>query len=94
MGQRHPRLGDDEFYALVDEFMVAVQDKWPSCLIQFEDFSNNHCFELLEKYRNRQLCFNDDIQGTGAVIAAGFLNALKVTKAKAKDARYVMPSCI
>ncbi|XP_055389035.1 NADP-dependent malic enzyme-like [Condylostylus longicornis] len=87
LGQRQPRLADPEYYALVDEFMSAVKDKWSSALLQFEDFSNNHCFDLLEKYRNKQLCFNDDIQGTGAVIAAGFLNALKITKTLPRDCR-------
>jgi malate dehydrogenase (oxaloacetate-decarboxylating) len=54
-----------------------VKPTWPSAVIQFEDFSNNHCFDLLERYQNKYRCFNDDIQGTGAVIAAGFLNAIK-----------------
>lgn len=89
LGQRYPRLPDDEFYPLVDEFITAVTTKWPRALIQFEDFSNNHCFTLLEKYRRKCLCFNDDIQGTGAVVAAGFLNALKVTGQQPKDCRVV-----
>jgi len=58
---------------------LAVKDKWPAALLQFEDFSNNHCFDLLEKYRHKLRCFNDDIQGTGAVIAAGFITAVKLT---------------
>ena len=65
---------------ITDEFMAAVRDKWPNALVQFEDFSNDHCFDLLERYRDTHLCFNDDIQGTGAVILAGFLNCVKVTK--------------
>lgn len=69
--------------------MSGVKDKWPNALVQFEDFSNNHCFDLLAKYRDRQLCFNDDIQGTGAVIAAGFLNAIKVTNTLPRDCRLV-----
>ncbi len=58
----------------MEEFITAVKDKWPTCLvqviksclcvtIQFEDFSNDHCFDLLEKNKYKILCFNDDIQG-------------------------------
>lgn len=79
IGVRSKRVEDEQYYALVDEFLMAVKDKWPKCLVQFEDFSNNHCFELLERYRNKLLCFNDDIQGTGAVVAAGFVNAARMS---------------
>lgn len=47
---------------MVDEFIHAVKLRWPHCLIQFEDFSNENALTLLEKYRDRHLCFNDDIQ--------------------------------
>lgn len=45
--------------------------------IQFEDWSSEHAFELLSRYQNKMLCFNDDIQGTGAVILAGVINAIR-----------------
>ena len=41
------------------------------CLIQFEDFATTHAFAILDKFRDRFLCFNDDIQGTGAVVTSG-----------------------
>lgn len=78
IGWRHKRVADELYYELCEEFVVAVQTRWPGCLIQWEDFSNNHCFSLLDKYRPRCLSFNDDIQGTGAVIAAGFLVSARV----------------
>jgi len=58
---------------------ILFQKKWPNCLVQFEDFSNDVCFDILDRYRNDFLCFNDDIQGTGAVVLSGFLNAVKLT---------------
>jgi malate dehydrogenase (oxaloacetate-decarboxylating)(NADP+) len=58
-----------------------------SIVVQFEDFKNP--FPALEKYQNKYSCFNDDIQGTGAVILAGIINALKVTGVPAKDQRAV-----
>jgi hypothetical protein len=64
-GEKRPKMQNQEYYEFVDEFITAVKDKWPECLLQFEDFSNDHCFELLERYRKRMRCFNDDIQGTG-----------------------------
>jgi len=83
LGLKRKRVRGPEFFEFVSEFMHAVKITWPKCLVQFEDFSNDVCFDLLDQYRNEQLCFNDDIQGTGAVIVAGFLNAAKITEKKA-----------
>jgi malate dehydrogenase (oxaloacetate-decarboxylating)(NADP+) len=55
----------------MDEFVNAVQKKYPDALIQFEDFLTPNAYALLNRYRNRVLCFNDDIQGTAAVALAG-----------------------
>jgi len=77
-GLRRPRAGDAEYLPFVAEFVEAVKAKWPKAVLQFEDFSSPHCFDLLEQHRHRGRIFNDDIQGTGAVIAAGFVNAAKV----------------
>ncbi|KAG5503417.1 hypothetical protein JKF63_05556 [Porcisia hertigi] len=80
LGLREPRCNEADFYALLDEFMEAAKEAWPSAVVQFEDFSNNHCFDMLERYQTKYRCFNDDIQGTGAVIAAGFRTAVQLSK--------------
>jgi len=89
LGEGHHRLTGDEYYEMVDEFIQAAHERWPMALIQFEDFTNNHAFPLLEKYRDKVLCFNDDIQGTGAVALAGILGALKITGQKLTDQKIV-----
>eukprot|EP00326_Haptolina_ericina_P013578 CAMPEP_0181214592 /NCGR_PEP_ID=MMETSP1096-20121128/25543_1 /TAXON_ID=156174 ORGANISM="Chrysochromulina ericina, Strain CCMP281" /NCGR_SAMPLE_ID=MMETSP1096 /ASSEMBLY_ACC=CAM_ASM_000453 /LENGTH=333 /DNA_ID=CAMNT_0023306353 /DNA_START=1 /DNA_END=1002 /DNA_ORIENTATION=- len=60
--------------------MQALFRRYPSALLQFEDFSSDKASDLLTKYRDRYLCFNDDIQGTGATVLAGVLGALRMTK--------------
>ncbi|KAK7194188.1 malic enzyme [Novymonas esmeraldas] len=87
LGVRKPRCSEADFYGLLDEFMEAAKDAWPSAVIQFEDFSNNHCFDILERYQNKYRCFNDDIQGTGAVISAGFRAAVKLSKIPLSEQR-------
>ncbi|KAJ3339665.1 hypothetical protein HDU93_007891 [Gonapodya sp. JEL0774] len=77
LGTRAKRPSDEVFFEFVDEVMEALKDKWPAMLVQFEDFSSEHAFATLERYRNTYMCFNDDIQGTGAVILSGFINAVK-----------------
>jgi malic enzyme len=66
-----------QFYAAVDHTLNALYETYPNILIQFEDWSTEHAFDLLSKYQNKRFCFNDDIQGTGAVILAGLINAFR-----------------
>ena len=54
-------------------------------MIQFEDFSNENALPILERYRNKLLCFNDDIQGTGSMALAGLLSALRASGLQQKD---------
>jgi malate dehydrogenase (oxaloacetate-decarboxylating)(NADP+) len=87
LGERCDRLRGDDFYEVVEAFIEAVHARWPKALIQFEDFSNDHAFPLLGRYRDRILCFNDDIQGTGAVTLAGIKSAMRMTGGRLADQR-------
>jgi malate dehydrogenase (oxaloacetate-decarboxylating)(NADP+) len=72
----------DEF---VEEFVTAVQDEFPNCCIQFEDWARADAFRLLARYRDRLCCFNDDIQGSGAVVVAGIMSALRMIGGNLSD---------
>jgi len=77
MGVRRNRPTSDEFDKLLEELIRALQHRWPWALIQFEDFSSNNALRVLEEYKKKVMCFNDDIQGTGSVALAGILASLK-----------------
>jgi malate dehydrogenase (oxaloacetate-decarboxylating)(NADP+) len=85
LGLRQTRIEGNEYYALMDEFVQAVQEVYPKCCIQFEDFANYKAIGLLEKYRNKICMFNDDIQGTASVTVAGFYSAKCYTGMQIKD---------
>ncbi len=89
LGVTHRRVHGDEFYEFVDEFVQAATARWPQVLIQWEDFTNDKAFPLLHRYRNEILCFNDDIQGTGAVALAGLFAAMRIRKEHLSDQRIV-----
>jgi len=87
LGYPHKRIEPKKYFELVDEFVWAVQEKYPNALIQFEDFLTPNAYTLLGKYRNSVLCFNDDIQGTAAVALAGVYASTRITKQKFSDLR-------
>ena len=79
LGLRQERLTGQDYVDVIDEFITAVRHRWPKCLIQFEDFESAVAQPLLDRYRDDVLCFNDDIQGTGATVLAGSLACLRQT---------------
>jgi malic enzyme len=90
LGMQHPRLQGEAFWSMIDEFLRAVRHRWPKALVQFEDFSSDHAADVLNAYRLKQLCFNDDIQGTGATVLAGALSACARVGTPLKDQRIVI----
>ena len=87
IGLKQPRVRGEEYEELLEEFVMAVQEVFPGCMIQFEDFANQNAFQLLKKYRETVCCFNDDIQGTASVTVAGLFSALRITGGSFKDHR-------
>ena len=87
VGLRKRRPPTEELYAFVDEFVDAVQEVFPNCCIHFEDWTGADAIALLERYRDKVSCYNDDIQGTAGVTLAGLINALKITGGQLKDQR-------
>ena len=85
LGLQHPRVDGDAYYELLEEFILAVRKRWPGVLIQFEDFANRHAFKLLEIWRDKVTCFNDDIQGTASVTVSGFMLQQKAKGTKVSD---------
>ena len=88
-GLRLRRLEGADYDAFVDEFVQAVQEVFPRCCIQFEDFTNRTAMPLLARYRDRVCCFNDDIQGTASVAVAGLFGANRILGKRLADHTYL-----
>lgn len=90
LGVRARRLRGEAYDDLVEAFVTGVQEVWPGCVIQFEDFKQQNALRLLDRYRDRAPVFNDDIQGTAAVVVAGVLASQRVTGRSWADERVVI----
>jgi malic enzyme len=90
LGVQRPRLEGEEYYSVLDTFVEAVAEVFPSTLLQWEDFSKQKAWTVLERYRDQICSFNDDIQGTGAITVAGVLGVCTVTGRALTDHRFVV----
>ncbi|RDW59893.1 hypothetical protein BP6252_12980 [Coleophoma cylindrospora] len=88
LGLRQKRVPMAEQQEFMDEFMAAVKEVYPNMLVQFEDFDTEKAFGYLERYK-KEKCFNDDIQGTGAVVLAGYIGAVNLSGVPIEDQRLV-----
>ncbi len=89
LGWRHERVTGQAYFDFVDQFVTAVKQESPTTCLQWEDFATPHARPILERYRDQLLTFNDDIQGTAAVVLGAIVGAVKVTGKSLKDQQIV-----
>jgi malic enzyme len=89
LGVRHRRLRGDAYVSLLDELVDAIKTVFPSALVQWEDFASEQAFHVLRRYRSTIASFNDDIQGTGAIVEAGVRTAVARVGRTLADERVV-----
>ncbi len=87
IGWRNKRVRGPAYDEFIETFVRAVEKRWPHVLLQWEDFAGSNAARLLAKYRDRLCTFNDDIQGTAAVVLATVLAAVKAAGTKLADQR-------
>jgi malate dehydrogenase (oxaloacetate-decarboxylating) len=90
MGNRFPRVRGKKYDDFVDKAITAMKKRFPSAVIHFEDFGVTTARPVLERYRNVLPCFNDDIQGTGAVVMASMAAALNLTNRNLLDSQVLI----
>ncbi|GAA6015636.1 hypothetical protein JCM10207_008154 [Rhodosporidiobolus poonsookiae] len=90
LGLRRKRIRGEKYDAFVDRFCELVREEYPSAMLHFEDFGVANAGRLLDKHRDIQSVFNDDMQGTAAVVLSALVSAVKVTKSELKDQRIAL----
>lgn len=90
LGHRHPRLCGEAYQEIIEKFVLGVKRNFPDALLQWEDFGKQNAFRNLERYRERILSFNDDIQGTGATAVAALMTAMRIKHSRFQDERFVI----
>ncbi|HKD73797.1 MAG TPA: NAD-dependent malic enzyme [Candidatus Acidoferrum sp.] len=89
LGWPHERVTGQEYFDFIDQFVQAVKQELPETCLQWEDFATPHARPILDRYRDQTLTFNDDIQGTAAVVLGAIVGAVKVTGKSLKDQQIV-----
>ncbi|HKD28051.1 MAG TPA: NAD-dependent malic enzyme [Xanthobacteraceae bacterium] len=84
-GLRDEPPSPGEVDVLVDEFMAAANQVFPGVCVHFEDWRGSDAIRLLERYKDKYLVYNDDIQGTASVTLAGLTTALQIKNERLAD---------
>lgn len=90
LGNRHPRVRGERYDAFIAEYLRVASELFPQALLHFEDFGPSNARRILERYRGTYRIFNDDMQGTGAIVTAAVISGMKVTGTSFADQRLVV----
>ncbi len=90
LGNRHARIRGDRYDALIDEYLKVAKELYPNALLHFEDFGPANARRILVSHRDEYRIFNDDMQGTGAIVMAAVFSGMKVTSQTFADQRLVV----
>ncbi|MCX6152860.1 MAG: NAD-dependent malic enzyme [Candidatus Kapabacteria bacterium] len=90
LGHKVPRLEGDAYFDFVERFVLGVKRNFPNALLQWEDFAKHKAFDLMQRYGDRILSFNDDIQGTGAISLSAMMAGLSIKNEKFSQQRFAI----
>lgn len=90
LGWKHVRIKGKKYEAFVQKFIQALKKRYPKVLLQWEDFGRDHAQPLLDQYRQKICSFNDDIQGTAAVVLSAVLAAIKKNRSELHEQRIII----
>ena len=90
LGNRHARVRGERYDALIASYLKTAAEMFPNALLHFEDFGPSNARRILVENRRQYRIFNDDMQGTGAIVMAAVFSGLKVTKQTFAEQRLVV----
>lgn len=90
LGVKHERLTGEAYSDFIERFVTALKRRFPNVLLQWEDFSKQKAFDVLANYQDALPSFNDDIQGTGAVVLAGLLAAARKSQSRLAEGTFLI----
>ncbi|WP_025679950.1 NAD-dependent malic enzyme [Paenibacillus massiliensis] len=90
IGNRHYRIRGEQYEEFIDLFVQHALRQFPKALLHWEDLGNVNARNIINRYGEQILTFNDDIQGTGAVTLAAIISALKINGSSLRDQRVVV----
>jgi malate dehydrogenase (oxaloacetate-decarboxylating) len=90
LGNRHPRVRGEQYDAMIDTYVNVATRLFPNALLHWEDFGAANAHRILAKYAGSCCTFNDDIQGTAAVVLAAALSAVQAAGSRMRDQRVVI----
>src|SRR5689334_3011227 len=90
LGERHPRIRGERYDELIDAYVSACQKLFPHAMLHWEDFGASNARRILDRYADRVCTFNDDMQGTAAVVLAAAFAAVRAAGSRMRDQRVVI----
>src|SRR5215216_7593269 len=90
IGNRHARVRDQRYDDLIDAYVTAAAKLFPQAMLHWEDFGAGNARRILNKYASQVCTFNDDMQGTAAVVLAAAFAGVKAAGSRMRDQRVVI----
>ena len=90
LGERHARVRDERYDQLIDAYVTAVAKLFPNAMLHWEDFGASNARRILDRYAGEYCTFNDDMQGTAAVVLAAAFSAVRAAGTRLRDQRVVI----
>ena len=90
LGARHPRVRGERYDRLIETYVSTATTQFPRAMLHWEDFGAGNANRILHRYAGTSCTFNDDIQGTAAVVLAAALCATRAAGTAMRDQTVVI----